>query len=218
MAGASEPHLVVLDLMLPGFDGIEVCRQIRTFSDCYIIMLTARDDEIDKVLGLSMGADDYLVKPFSPRELMARVRAMLRRPRTLEGAPRRRESAPTSAGSPRSRGPQGLAGRRRTRSDTHRVRPAGRHVRPPAPRVHPASTHRPRLGPGLVRRRAHRGCPHRTCAQEAPATTRRSPPTSAPCVASATEWRSREAGREPGNPPVHRTTARHRGRRSSRWS
>jgi DNA-binding response OmpR family regulator len=87
MAGASEPHLVVLDLMLPGFDGIEVCRQIRTFSDCYIIMLTARDDEIDKVLGLSMGADDYLVKPFSPRELMARVRAMLRRPRNLEGAP-----------------------------------------------------------------------------------------------------------------------------------
>jgi DNA-binding response OmpR family regulator len=67
--------------MLPGFDGIEACRRIRQFSDAYIIMLTARDEEVDKVLGLSMGADDYLVKPFSPRELIARVRAMLRRPR-----------------------------------------------------------------------------------------------------------------------------------------
>lgn len=76
------PVLIVLDIMLPGFDGIEACRQIRQFSDAYIIMLTARDEEMDKVLGLSMGADDYLVKPFSPRELIARVRAMLRRPRT----------------------------------------------------------------------------------------------------------------------------------------
>lgn len=77
------PDLVVLDVMLPGFDGVEVCRRIRAFSDCYIIMLTARDEEIDKVVGLSVGADDYLAKPFSPRELMARVRAMLRRPRGL---------------------------------------------------------------------------------------------------------------------------------------
>lgn len=76
------PVLVVLDIMLPGFDGIEVCRQIRQFSDTYIIMLTAKEDEMDKVLGLSMGADDYLVKPFSPRELIARVKAMLRRPRS----------------------------------------------------------------------------------------------------------------------------------------
>lgn len=75
------PVLIILDVMLPGFDGIEVCRQIRQFSDAYVIMLTAREDEVDKVLGLSMGADDYLVKPFSPRELIARVKAMLRRPR-----------------------------------------------------------------------------------------------------------------------------------------
>ena len=75
------PVLIVLDVMLPGFDGIEACRRIRQFSDAYIIMLTARDEEVDKVLGLSMGADDYLVKPFSPRELIARVRAVLRRPR-----------------------------------------------------------------------------------------------------------------------------------------
>ncbi len=81
------PVLIVLDIMLPGFDGIEVCRQVRQFSDAYIIMLTAKEDEMDKVLGLSMGADDYLVKPFSPRELIARVRAMLRRPRTAATAP-----------------------------------------------------------------------------------------------------------------------------------
>ena len=73
--------MVVLDLGLPGLDGIEVCRQLRTFSDCYVIMLTARADEIDKLIGLSVGADDYLTKPFSPRELVARVHAMLRRPR-----------------------------------------------------------------------------------------------------------------------------------------
>ena len=80
------PELVVLDVMLPGIDGLEVCRQIRTFSDCYVIMLTARDEELDKVIGLTVGADDYLVKPFSPRELVARVRAMLRRPRVLGAA------------------------------------------------------------------------------------------------------------------------------------
>ena len=83
MAKDLHPDLIVLDIMLPGIDGLEVCRRIRTFTDCYVIMLTARDDEIDKVIGLSMGADDYLVKPFSPRELTARIRAMLRRPRTL---------------------------------------------------------------------------------------------------------------------------------------
>jgi len=85
-AREQRPDLVVLDVMLPGFDGLEACRQIRTFSDAYIIMLTARDEELDKVVGLSVGADDYLVKPFSPRELIARVRAMLRRPRTVGGA------------------------------------------------------------------------------------------------------------------------------------
>lgn len=84
-ARSGNPVLIVLDIMLPGFDGIEACRQIRQFSDAYIIMLTARDEEMDKVLGLSMGADDYLVKPFSPRELIARVRAMLRRPRAATG-------------------------------------------------------------------------------------------------------------------------------------
>jgi DNA-binding response OmpR family regulator len=75
------PDLVVLDVMLPGLDGIEVCRRIRTFSSAYVLMLTARDEEIDRVIGLTVGADDYLVKPFSPRELVARAKALLRRPR-----------------------------------------------------------------------------------------------------------------------------------------
>ncbi len=76
-----DPGVIVLDLGLPGIDGVEVCRTVRTFSDCYIVMLTARVEEVDKLIGLSVGADDYVTKPFSPRELLARVRAMLRRPR-----------------------------------------------------------------------------------------------------------------------------------------
>ncbi len=80
-----QPELVVLDLMLAGLAGIEVCRRLRQFSDAYVLMLTARTEEIDKIVGLSVGADDYLTKPFSPRELVARVKAMLRRPRTGVG-------------------------------------------------------------------------------------------------------------------------------------
>jgi DNA-binding response OmpR family regulator len=80
-ARATEPDVVILDVMLPGLDGIEVCRQLRTFSDAYVLMLTARGEEVDRVVGLTIGADDYLVKPFSPRELVARVKALLRRPR-----------------------------------------------------------------------------------------------------------------------------------------
>jgi len=81
-ARAEQPDVVILDLMLPGIDGLEVCRRLRTFSDAYVLMLTARSEEIDRVVGLSVGADDYLVKPFSPRELVARVKALLRRPRS----------------------------------------------------------------------------------------------------------------------------------------
>jgi two-component system alkaline phosphatase synthesis response regulator PhoP len=74
------PDLIVLDVMLPGFDGFEVCRRVRQFTDAYVLMLTARGEEIDRIVGLEVGADDYLTKPFSPRELVARVKAMLRRP------------------------------------------------------------------------------------------------------------------------------------------
>ena len=77
----SRPDLILLDLMLPGRDGIEICRELRTFSDVPIIIVTARVEEIDRLLGLELGADDYVCKPFSPRELVARVRAILRRTR-----------------------------------------------------------------------------------------------------------------------------------------
>ena len=78
-ARAFQPDLVVLDIMLPEIDGLEVLRQLRQTSDVYVIMLTARADEADKVIGLGMGADDYLTKPFSPRELVARIKSALRR-------------------------------------------------------------------------------------------------------------------------------------------
>src|ERR1035437_9517591 len=78
------PDVVVLDLMLPGFDGLEVLRRIRTFADPYVLLLTARGEEVDRIVGLTVGADDYLTKPFSPRELVARVHALLRRRREPE--------------------------------------------------------------------------------------------------------------------------------------
>ncbi|HRO93997.1 response regulator transcription factor [Citricoccus sp.] len=81
------PDVLVLDLGLPGLDGLEVCRQVRAFSTCHVLMLTARDDEMDKVVGLSVGADDYMTKPFSARELVARVQARLRRLHHLDPAP-----------------------------------------------------------------------------------------------------------------------------------
>jgi two-component system OmpR family response regulator len=83
----TQPDLVTLDLGLPGIDGIEVCRRIRDISDAYVVMITARDEEIDRLLGLETGADDFIAKPFSARELRARVNAMFRRPRTVAGAP-----------------------------------------------------------------------------------------------------------------------------------
>jgi two-component system alkaline phosphatase synthesis response regulator PhoP len=78
-AAADPPGLIVLDLMLPELDGFDVCRQLRAQSDVPIIMLTARDDDVDKIVGLELGADDYLTKPFNPRELVARAKAILRR-------------------------------------------------------------------------------------------------------------------------------------------
>ncbi|VXB48190.1 response regulator transcription factor [Nocardioides sp. AX2bis] len=76
-----DPDLITLDVSMPGIDGIETCRRIRDFSDAYVIMVTSRDAELDRLLGLEVGADDYLVKPCSPRELVARAAALLRRPR-----------------------------------------------------------------------------------------------------------------------------------------
>lgn len=79
LAAAEQPDLIILDLMLPGMDGLEVCRTLRRTTEVPIIMLTARDEEIDRVVGLEVGADDYVVKPFSVRELMARIKTVLRR-------------------------------------------------------------------------------------------------------------------------------------------
>ncbi|NNF65868.1 MAG: response regulator transcription factor [Acidimicrobiia bacterium] len=82
-----EPRVVLLDIGLPGIDGVEACKRIRAISDVPVLMLTARDSEIDKVVGLEIGADDYITKPFSPRELVARVRAVLRRAEERPTAP-----------------------------------------------------------------------------------------------------------------------------------
>jgi len=83
LARRERPDLVILDLMLPGLDGLEVCRQLRVDGDIPIIMLTARDEEVDRVVGLELGADDYVVKPFSTRELLARIKSVLRRTQTV---------------------------------------------------------------------------------------------------------------------------------------
>lgn len=102
MARHHHPDLIILDLMLPGIDGLEICRILRGESPVYILMLTARSDEIDRVVGLTMGADDYVTKPFSPRELVARVKAALRRQQldTSRGATTGPISAAVSIPSP----------------------------------------------------------------------------------------------------------------------
>ena len=82
-----KPDLIVLDIMLPGMDGLELLSRLRRESDVYVIMLTAKNEEIDKIVGLSVGADDYLTKPFSPRELVARIKAALRRLRAGDNIP-----------------------------------------------------------------------------------------------------------------------------------
>ena len=96
------PDLVTLDLGLPDIDGFEVCRRIRAVSDAYVIMLSARGDEVDQLVGLEIGADDYITKPFSPRDLRARVGAMLRRPRAVApaGAPPEDTAATAEASAP----------------------------------------------------------------------------------------------------------------------
>ncbi|MEY4312616.1 MAG: hypothetical protein RLZZ319_125, partial [Actinomycetota bacterium] len=86
----NDPDLILLDLMLPGMSGVDVCREIRATSNVPIIMVTAKDSEVDKVVGLEIGADDYVVKPYSTRELLARIKAVLRRgPNSVPAAPGR---------------------------------------------------------------------------------------------------------------------------------
>jgi len=83
---ASNPDIVVLDVMLPGEDGLALCRDLRAHSNLPVVMLTARGDEVDRIVGIEMGADDYLAKPFNPRELLARMKGILRRARSLPAA------------------------------------------------------------------------------------------------------------------------------------
>ena len=130
--------LVVLDIMLPNLDGIEVCRRMRSRSQVPIIMLTAKDDEIDKVLGLEMGADDYITKPFSVREFRSRVRAALRRAEMLGARPGRR-------GADRRRRPQ------------DRLRAAGRQHARRAAAAHLRGVRDPRRARPLAGPRAHAG-------------------------------------------------------------
>ena len=111
---AARPSLVVLDLMLPELDGWEVCRRIRRESDIPIIMLTARSDDVDKIVGLELGADDYLAKPFNPRELVARIKAVLRRSANEHPAPNGR--------------PVMEFGNTRVDLDRHEVTVAGREI------------------------------------------------------------------------------------------
>lgn len=87
MLGAQPADVIILDVMMPGLDGFAVCREVRRTSDVPVLMLTAKGEEIDRVMGLELGADDYVVKPFSPRELVARVKAMLRRTRNRPALP-----------------------------------------------------------------------------------------------------------------------------------
>lgn len=116
LAREVDPDVIVLDLGLPGLDGVEVCRRVRAHSDAYVVMLTARTDEVDTLIGLSVGADDYMTKPFSPRELMARIQAMLRRPRM-----------PTAGGGPAGSVPEGSGTAPRTFGDLT-IDEAGREV------------------------------------------------------------------------------------------
>lgn len=97
LIGEHNPDLITLDLNLPDLDGMEVCRQVRPTTDAYIVMVTARVEEIERVLGLEIGADDFIVKPFSPREVRARVAAMFRRPRAMLDGP---GGSPVSSAAP----------------------------------------------------------------------------------------------------------------------
>ena len=136
---------VVLDLMLPDGDGLEICRAIRARSDVPILMLTARGEEADRIVGLEIGADDYLPKPFNPRELLARLRAILRR-RGSGGRARARRDAALRPARHRPRGTSGAGRRRGTVADRPPIRPALRIGRERRPRAQPREAHGPGAG------------------------------------------------------------------------
>ena len=161
---AHDPALILLDLMLPGRDGLALCRDLRAFSEVPIIMTTARVEEIDRLLGLELGADDYVCKPYSPREVVARVKAVLRRrrPPATRPEPGLLRLDPETL---RVQAPDGRSGR----ADRRGVRPAPDPARGPRAHLPPRPSHGPHLP-----RRAHRLRPHhRQPHQEAQTQARR---------------------------------------------
>ena len=162
LAKQNRPDLVILDLMLPGIDGVEVCKQLRSDSNLPILMLTAKDAIQDRVLGLDAGADDYMVKPFELEEVLARVRALLRRTQSD------RASVLTFADltldtSTRS----GQSQRAYHSTHRHRVRSAGTLHAPSQPGAHPRADLRSHLGVRFRRREQRTGCLYPLFAPEA---------------------------------------------------
>ena len=141
------PDLVVLDVMLPGTDGLTILRKLRADGHIPVILLTARADEVDRVVGLELGADDYVVKPFSPRELAARVRNVLRRT-SAPPAPAASEAIEAGVAAHRSGDPRGPRRRTPRRADPEGVRPPGDAGPVAAPRLHPPRAARRRVGLG----------------------------------------------------------------------
>ncbi len=178
--------IVLLDLMLPGMSGTDVCKALRLRSAVPVIMVTARDSEIDKVVGLELGADDYVTKPYSARELIARVRAVLRRG---DGSAGLRRAEPGARG---RTGPDGRGAARRHGSQcrgpaaAQGVRPARVPAAQRRPSAHPRSAHRPGLGRGLRRATPRRWtCTSSGCARRS-RPIRRGRSTWSPCAGSAT--------------------------------
>ena len=170
---AEMPSLIVLDLNLPDMDGIEICRRVRKSSDVPIIMLTARDEDVDKIIGLEVGADDYLTKPFNPRELVARVKSVLRRAtsdrRIDEGDEIRHGDLLINSGRR-----EVLVGDDGDPARAEGVRPPLGAARPPRHRPDARPAARARVGLHVRRRHAHRRRPRAPDPAQARATPRRS--------------------------------------------
>ena len=190
--------IVLLDLMLPEMSGTEVCRQLRQRSAVPIIMVTARDSEIDKVVGLEIGADDYVTKPYSPRELVARIRAVLRR----QGAEARRGGHPDAGRRPGPDGRRAARGHRRRRrraAAAEGVRAARTAAAQRRPGAHPRPADRPGLGRRLRRRHQDPGRARQAAALQSGAGALARRATSSPCGAWATS--SSPEGAPPSGPP-----------------
>ena len=187
MVGDGIPYdLLILDIMMPGPSGLDICRDVRSRSAVPIIVLTAKDAEVDKVVGLEVGADDYVTKPFSVRELLGRVRAQLRR-RELDRAPLAQAVQDRSRpGRDRPRPPRRHGPRRPGQPHPLRVPAAAPPRRPPRRGLPPPPDHGGAVADRVRRRRARLRRPHLQSAPEGRDATPRTPSWSSPCAASAT--------------------------------